>query len=311
MKGLVKIDDENSGYKLLTHRERSELAAAMCAAGKHGRAFDKEKRNQAVVDILLHRDRTNKKGGRKFVMLSPSARQVLKTGKAVRDFRRCFFVQFRDVICITKEKVTSLMRLKQCSYEVAARHVRDLTALLIAKKIYDPLEDGFFPGKEGNVIWQDEMGQFFQYVLRRGSSANVVGAKGVPARSGETENRQQFSYDGAIGGDMFLYDIHLIFRAERFTADMVPPDIKHQKHAMVSTTDKGCQVGCTFLARQKSLLRQARQRGIRGDTVFVTDGHASRFYVELLPWLDESTTANKYCVSGNDMYITPPNATGT
>ena len=89
MKGLTKNGDENSGNKLLTHRERSELAAAMSAAGKHGRAFDnscKEKRNQAAADILLHRDRTNKKGGRKFVMLSPSARQVLKTGKAGRDF---------------------------------------------------------------------------------------------------------------------------------------------------------------------------------------------------------------------------------
>ena len=69
MKGLVKNGDENSGNKLLTHRERSELAAAMSAAGKHGRVFDKEKRNRAVVDILLHRDRTNKKGGRKLIML--------------------------------------------------------------------------------------------------------------------------------------------------------------------------------------------------------------------------------------------------
>ena len=91
--GSAKNGDENSGNKLLTNRERKELAAAMCAAGKHGRAFDKEKRNQAVVDILWHRDRTNRKGGRKFVALSPPARQVLKTGKAGRDFWRCFFVQ--------------------------------------------------------------------------------------------------------------------------------------------------------------------------------------------------------------------------
>ena len=41
MPGLVKNGDENIGNKLLTNRERKELAAAMCAAGKHGCAFDK------------------------------------------------------------------------------------------------------------------------------------------------------------------------------------------------------------------------------------------------------------------------------
>ena len=52
------------------------------------------------------------------------------------------------------------MRLKQCTYAVAEKHIRDLTALLIANDIYDPEEDCIYEGKEGNIIWQDEMGQF-------------------------------------------------------------------------------------------------------------------------------------------------------
>ena len=316
MKGEVKTGDENAGNKMLTNGERRELAAAMSAAVKQGQAFDKGERTQAVADILLHRDKVNTKGGRKFIKLSPHTRRTLRTGKPGKDFWKSFFIEHRDAVCITKEKVTSIMRLKQCTYAVAEKHNRDLTALLILKDIYDPEEDCIFDGKEGNIIWQDEMGQFFRYMLRKGTSANVVGATGVPARAGEVENRTQFSYDGALGGDLFIYDIHLILRAEGFSADMAPPCIKRQPHYMIGITDKGCQVGATFLARQKNLVKQARARGIRGPIVFVTDGHASRFYIEFLCWLDnsanpESADCERFCGTGNDMYITPPNATET
>ena len=77
LKGEVKTGDENAGNTMLTNREQRELAAAMAAAGKQGQAFERDERNQAVVDILLHRDKVNKKGGRKFVKLSPYMRGVL------------------------------------------------------------------------------------------------------------------------------------------------------------------------------------------------------------------------------------------
>ena len=160
LKGEVRTGDENAGNKMLTNRERRELAAAMSAAGKQGQAFDTDERNQAVVDILLHRDKVNKKGGRTFIKLSPHARRTLRTGKPGKDFWKSFFIKHRDVVCIMKEKVTSIMQLKQCTYAVAEKHIRDLTALLIAKDIYDPEEDCIYEGKEGNIIWQDEMGQF-------------------------------------------------------------------------------------------------------------------------------------------------------
>ena len=301
---------ENAMKWLLTNTERNDLAASMEAAGKAGYAFDKPQRDQAVVDILLHRAKRNKAGGRRFVKLSPAAERCLKNGRPGKYFWKCFFVQFQDLIHVTKESITSVARLKQCTRAVAEAHIKDLIALLIRKDIYDAENDCIFPGKEANIIWEDEMGQFFNYQLKKGKSANVVGAKGVRAGTGEAENRQQFPYDGAVGGDLFVYDLHLIFRAEHFTADMAPPCIAQQTFYMSSTTAKGCQIGSTFLERQKMLLKQARSRGVRGDIVFVTDGHASRYYVELLRWLDASATDDPFCNSGNDMFITPPNATG-
>ena len=53
---------------------------------------------------------------------------------------------------------------------------------------------------------------------------------------------------------------------------------------------------------------EARARGVTGPICFATDGHASRFFQPVLEWIHEKDT------EGNpmrDLYITPPNATGT
>ena len=90
-------------------------------------------------------------------------------------------------MCITKEKVTtvtSIMRLKQCTYAVAEKHIRDLTALLIANDIYDPEEDCIYEGKADSIIWQDEMGQFFRYMLHaEGNFCECGGCDSCPCES--------------------------------------------------------------------------------------------------------------------------------
>ena len=116
-----------------------------------------------------------------------------------------------DLVFLTKEKVTSIQRLKMCTIEVAMKHITEFKLLLASKSIYDLGNDYIFPWKEGNIIWLDAMGQFFNYLLKRGSARNATGATGTIARSAAAENRHQFTYDGVIGGDMHLYAMHLIF----------------------------------------------------------------------------------------------------
>ena len=64
----------------------------------------------------------------------------------------------------------------------------------------------------------------------------------------------------------------------------------------------------TFVHRLIRLEAEARDRGIVGPICYCTDGHGSRFFQTLLTWGREQD------VDGNpmrDLYITPPNATGT
>jgi hypothetical protein len=59
---------------------------------------------------------------------------------------------------------TSIHRAKQCSREVAVKHTAALKQCLAKRGIYDLENDCYVKGKEGNVIWMDEMGQFFNYL---------------------------------------------------------------------------------------------------------------------------------------------------
>ena len=103
-------------------------------------------------------------GGRAYRKLSKAARHALDKGKCGRDFWKAFFVEFADLVFLTKEKVTSIQRLKMCTIEVAMKHITEFKLLLASKNIYDLDNDCFFPGKEGHGIWLDEMGQFFNYI---------------------------------------------------------------------------------------------------------------------------------------------------
>ena len=107
----VVTGKEHSSKWLLTKTDDIEMAASLEAAGKQNACFDKDERNQLVINILLHRQARNKKGGRAFRKLSRPASIALKRGKAGRKFWRKFFIRHKDIIHITKEKVTSILRL--------------------------------------------------------------------------------------------------------------------------------------------------------------------------------------------------------
>ena len=138
LKGEVKTGSEWSANAVLTNTKRRELAAALNSAGRQMCGFDLSERNQAVVDILLYRQALNKRpdsGGRAYKKLSKSAKHVLENGKAGIDFWKSFFAEFKHMVYITKEKVTSIIRLKMCSEEVALQHLSDFKALLASKGI--------------------------------------------------------------------------------------------------------------------------------------------------------------------------------
>lgn len=201
--------------------------------------------------------------------------------------------------------------MKKVTTQVFQEHMQEWKVAAARLGIYDSELQCIVPGKEANVIWLDEMPQFFQYLLYRGKGKKRTGEKGKRTQATEVENREQYSYDGAIGMDMHLYDFHLLFKADHLSTDMFPPSLeKKVKHGMVSPARKGCQTGPSFLNRLKNLEIQARARGVEGDLMFCTDGHMSRFFAPVFRWLLAGVGVDT-CVLGHDLYITPPSATGT
>ena len=66
-----------------------------------------------------------------------------------------------------------------------------------------------------------------------------------------------------------------------------------------------------FLARLKGIVKEARARGITGDIVLGTHGHASSFHTEVRRWLDESMMEDPLCDTGHGIGLTKPNSTRT
>ena len=207
-------------------------------------------------------------------------------------------------VCLWQAE-TSLHRAKVCSRAVAADHLQRLTQCLVKHGIYDPHSECFINGKEANVIWLDEMGQFFSYLLQR--RRRVTGSTGKAAKTACKENRGTFTVDAALGYDNFLYDPHLLFAQDSLSSDMAPACVTEYPFMLISNTAKGVQTGATWHQRMQVLETQARSRGVTGTIVYVTDGHASRFFRQHQKWLTQVDDNGGIM---RDLYITPPNATG-
>ena len=89
---------------------------------------------------------------------------------------------------------------------------------------------------------------------------------------------------------------------------MLPPSTKDLKWMYLTNNEFGVQTGFSFFPRLQTLEAEMRDRGITGPICFCTDGHASRFTIPLLTWTAERDADG---LPLRDLYITPPNATGT
>ena len=80
--------------QILTEIERTDLAETLHQGADAGFAYRAKDRNSAVMDILEWRQICNKKGGRKFVKLTPAALKAMRRGKCSKHFWRKFYADF-------------------------------------------------------------------------------------------------------------------------------------------------------------------------------------------------------------------------
>eukprot|EP00966_Prymnesium_polylepis_P181959 4215039-Prymnesium_polylepis.1 len=79
------------------------------------------------------------------------------------------------------------------------------------------------------------------------------------------------------------------------------PDKKLVPFSHISVTEKGYQTGGSLLATLKFWDADLKRRGVPKPVVWTTDGHASRFNIQVLRWCRE----NEWL-----MYVYPPHTTG-
>ena len=173
---------------VLTPQERADLVETMRLADQSGHPFRKKDRDRAVCEILEWRQH-HQQAGRGFRKLSPGAKTTLRKARCTKSFWSCFFSDFPDLSPNHKVVTTSIQRAKQCSRVVAAEHCDTLKASAAALGIYDIEADRFVRGKSGNLLWLDEMNQFFNYLLSKGNNLYRTAAAGKRARAAANENR--------------------------------------------------------------------------------------------------------------------------
>ena len=204
---------------------------------------------------------------------------------------------------------TALNRTKNCSRLTGIAHIEAIIGALFLAGIYDKVTGRMKPSMEGNLIWLDECCNFFNYDLLRGSNRLRTCIRGTRATNLVQQNRSTFSIDAAMGSDGYMYHPHVLFAGDSMTSDdMVPDCVAALDYMMISNNACGVQTGTTFLARLKNLEKEARARGVKGPIVYATDGHGSRFFYPLVAWMAEKDEDGQRL---RDMYLTPPNATGT
>lgn len=106
--------------------------------------------------------------------LSGAARRALRKEEVSPAFWTSFFADFPHLE-VKSIMETSVSRAKMCNRETALLHTTRLRDCLIKRGIYSADDNCIKPGKDKNVIWLDEMGQFFNYLLLRGQRRKHVG----------------------------------------------------------------------------------------------------------------------------------------
>jgi len=303
----IQVHRSYDKRSLLTPLEREDLAAGMYAAAERASGYSKDDRNEMVLDILRWRDARNKKGGRNFQRLSNAAKVALDDNHVGRSFWRKFYIDF-PVLDRKNVVETALNRAKNCSRLTGLAHIEAIIKALFELGIYDKVTGCMKPGMEGNLIWLDECCNFFSYDLLRGSNRLVTCIKGKPAKHAVQQNRNTFSIDAAMGSDGYMYHPHVLFAGDSMTSDCVPDCVRKLEFMMITNNACGVQTGTTFIERLKNLENEARARGVKGPILFATDGHGSRFFYPLVKYMAEKDADG---VQLRDMYLTPPNSTGT
>ena len=264
---------------------------------------------ERILVMLRLREKTNRscKGGRKFKKLSPAAKKVLQKGKLSRKFWERFDTKHKKVLRKKRRGATSMKRVVSCTKEMAKEHIDDLAEELIRCGIMENAkkeESGAWTGKIdlSRIFNHDETPQFINYGID-GSANNVFYCgKGERCTAAKTENRECVTISPMVSltGDICM--CHVIFPSTGLKSNMAPQEaVDAIENLLISSTENGFITGKACLKFYELFDKYVTSKNIKRPVVVLTDGHSSRYDLEVL----------KFCKEKNiHQFVSPPDTTG-
>ena len=294
---------------ILTVEEERLLVKMFVMKAQAYQPFNRKHACKYVVSMLKLRNSVNKAvgGGRKFKKLSPAALRVLEKGVLTRHFWERFDACYKDKLRKKRKGLASLKRVQACSMQMAKSHIDSLATELVSAGIMkdgEMLEDGKWKGTiDGTRVFNhDETPQFINYGVDGTASNIYYCGKGEGCYGLIAENRECVTISPmvSLAGDIPI--CHVIFGSACIMGNMAPSEaVKSIKNLLVSNTENGFQTGKSCKSFYELFDKHLTRNNIERPVVVLTDGHSSRFDLDVL----------RYCAEKKILqFVSPPDTTG-
>ena len=285
---ILTIEEEGKFVKYLKNKNR-------CAQG-----LTQAEANEIVLNILKARQDLNRKGGRKFIVLSENAKKCLHTKTVGRSFWRRLLAD-NPTLRKKKSRKISVNRGLNCTHEMATNYLDELAEELIKTGIAPNLvqvEPGVWEGDvDTSRIWaHDETPQFINYRQGGNSQVPVFGASGEDCQRLIKENRDCVTVHpfSSFDGDMAMCQV--LFSGSGHSSHMVPQNAADRiRNLLVTVNECGVTENKSLLAAYKHLDEIVEKKGTVRPIVIITDGHLSRFHNDVMNHCDK-TDMNQFII---------------
>ena len=290
-----KVSEGRADIATISAAEEKLLADFMINKARAFQPLSRKDANQFIWTMLQVRNTINQKnkGRRRVEPLSRAGYKVMQTKKAGRKFWQRFDTKYRSQLKKKRRGVTSIKRATSCTEVMAIEHIDELADELVRLGIFTSAKK-VGPGKwagqiDGKRIYnRDETPQFINYGID-GSSRNLYYCgKGEQCQGLINENRECVSIEPFISLDGNICMAHVIFAGSGIKSNMAPQSaVEAIPNLLISTTDHGMQTGKSCLQSYKEFNNYLIEKQIKKPVVMLTDGHASRFDLEVLQFCNE------------------------
>ena len=313
--GKVPPPNQCEDYcKVISFEEEELLVETMINKNRACQSFNRKDATRFMISMLKIRRTINQKvkSGRRYKVLSPASKRLLEKGDSVvlpklRHFWERFDSKHLKRIKKKRRGSKSLKRVTACSEVVAKQHIDDLAEELILRGVMTDakkIRSGSWTGKidPRRVINNDETPQFIDYGTSGHANNIYYAGSGEGCSRASSENRECVTVHPTINLNGEVVSCHVIFAGSGISSNMAPVSaVESIQNLLISVTEHGSQTGKSLLRFYQELDKTLTSNKITRPVVVMTDGHSSRFDLEVLRFCDEKQIFQ---------FLSPPDTTG-